>query len=73
MKLLNGFTLVELTEDKIVQEYRFGNGVIRMTGNPNPPKEEHDKAMQAVAKILIKGVQLKAMEQKRNGEVDTAI
>ena len=45
MKLLPGFKLVELTDDKIVQEHIFDNGQIivhgRHIGNPNPPPEEH--------------------------------
>lgn len=58
MKLIEGFDLAELTEDKIVQEMHFGEtGVIRMTGNPNPPAEEHQKAIDAVARILLKGYQ----------------
>ena len=56
MELLEGYELVELTEDRIVQEKHFGEtGVIRVIGNPNPPKEEQQKTINAVAKILFKG------------------
>ncbi len=69
MELLKGCKLVELTDDRIVQEYRFGeSGVIRMIGNPNPPPKEHQECINNVAKILFKGYQrsLKA-EQEKNG------
>lgn len=65
MKLLDGFELVELTEDRIVQEMRFGeNGVIRMIGNPNPPPEEHQECINEVARILYKGY----LRDKRKAE-----
>ena len=69
MKLLEGCELVELTDDRIVQEYHFGeSGVIRMIGNPNPPQKEHQECINKVAKILLKGYQrsLKA-EQEKSG------
>ena len=47
MQLYEGWTLIELTEDRIVQEKQFGTGKVRMVGNPNPPPEEHEKLMQA--------------------------
>lgn len=56
MKLLDGFELIELTEDKIVQERRFGEkGVIRTIGNPNPPPDKHQQLINNTAKILMQG------------------
>lgn len=53
MKPLEGYTVVEQTDDKIVQEERFGErGVVRITGNPNPPPEEHQKTVDKAADIL---------------------
>lgn len=69
MELLKGCKLVELTKDRIVQEYHFGEtGVIRMIGNPNPPPKEHQECINNVARILMKGYmrKLKA-EQEKNG------
>lgn len=58
MQLLEGCELVELTEDRIVQRYRFGeSGVITLIGNPNPPPEAHQELINNVAKILFKGYQ----------------
>ena len=49
MKLCEGFTLVELTDDKIVQEKKIGEtGRLRMFGNPNPPPEEHQKVIDEI-------------------------
>lgn len=69
MKLLEGCELIELTEDRIVQEYRFGeSGVIRMIGNPNPPPKEHQECINKVAKILFKGYQRNLQaKQEKNG------
>lgn len=67
MKLLDGYKLVELTDDKIVQEKRFGeNGVIRVTGNPNPPPEARQETINNVAKILFKGYQ-RSLKEKQVG------
>ena len=56
MQLLKDCELVELTEDKIVQEFHFGeSGIIRMTGNHNPPRNEHQECINRVAEILLKG------------------
>ena len=64
MQLLDGFTLIEQTDDKIVQEMRFGEtGVIRMIGNPNPPPAERQAVINEVARILYKGY-LRDMENK---------
>ncbi|MCC8160084.1 MAG: hypothetical protein LIO53_01990 [Oscillospiraceae bacterium] len=69
MELLEGCELVELTEDRIVQEFHFGEtGVIRMIGNPNPPPKEHQECINNVAKILLKGYQRRLRaEQEQNG------
>lgn len=69
MKLLEGCELIELTENRIVQEYRFGeSGVIRMIGNPNPPPKEHQECINKVAKILFKGYQRNLQaKQEKNG------
>lgn len=68
MKLLEGCKLIELTDDKIVQEFRFGeSGVIRMVGNPNPPPEEHQAAVDNVAKILFKGYLRSIQKQEEQG------
>ncbi|MBQ7505171.1 MAG: hypothetical protein IJT79_07635 [Ruminococcus sp.] len=68
MKLLPGFKLVELTEDRIVQEHEFDNGQIivhgRHIGNPNPPPEEHQRLINEVAIILLKGRQRRLMEEQ---------
>lgn len=58
MELLDGYELVELTDDKIVQQKRIGEtGIIRVTGNPNPNKEEQQECINRVAKILFDGYQ----------------
>ena len=70
MELLDGFELVELTKDRIVQEMRFGeNGVIRMIGNPNPPLKEHQECINEVAQILYKGYvrSIQESQKKENG------
>lgn len=67
MELLEGCKLVEQTDDRIVQEYRFGErGLIRMIGNPNPPPDERQKCINNVAKILMKGYQRHLAEQQKN-------
>ena len=69
MKLIEGFELVELTEDRIAQETRFGEtGVIRMIGNPNPSEEERQKAIDEVAKILYQGYLRSLEEQAERNE-----
>lgn len=66
MRLLEGCELVELTEDKIVQEYHFGDsGVIRMIGNPNPPPKEHQECINRVASILYKGYRRSLKENQK--------
>lgn len=53
MKPIKGYTIVEQTEDKIVLEERFGvSGIMRIEGNPNPPPEEHQEALNKVGDIL---------------------
>lgn len=58
MELFSGFTLVEYTEDKIVQEHNFDNGTIivhgRHTGVPNPSPEERQRVINETAKILLR-------------------
>lgn len=55
MKLLDGYELIELTDDKIVQEKHLGEtGVIRVTGNPNPSKDEQQECINKVGEILFK-------------------
>ncbi len=55
MRLLDGYELIELTEDKIIQQKRIGeSGFIRVTGNPNPPEEEQQECINKVAEILLK-------------------
>lgn len=66
MKLLKGCKLVELTEDRIVQEFHFGeSGVIRMIGNPNPPPKEHQECINNVARILMKGHMRRKQEEEK--------
>lgn len=69
MKLLDGYKLVELTDDKIVQEKCLGEtGVIRVSGNPNPPKEEQQECINKIAKILFDGYQRDMIaEQEKTG------
>ncbi len=58
MKLLEGYELIELTDDKIVQEKQWGEtGVIRVIGNPNPPQKEQQECINRVAEILFCGYQ----------------
>lgn len=65
MKLLKGCKLIELTDDRIVQEFRFGEtGVIRMIGNPNPDPVERQKIIDNVAMILYRA----KMRRAGNGE-----
>lgn len=64
MKQLEGFELVEFTKDRIVQRQTLGEtGAITVTGNPDPPKEEQQKRIDAVAGILYKGY-VRAMREK---------
>lgn len=66
MKLYDGYTLVELTEDRIVQEKKIGEtGLIRMYGNPNPPPEEHEKVMEEAANILMKGYRRRLLREQQ--------
>lgn len=68
MKLLPGFKLVELTDDKIIQEHVFDNGKCivhgRHIGNPNPPPDEHQETINEIAKILLKGRQRRLAEEQ---------
>lgn len=58
MKQLEGYKLIELTDDKIVQEKRLGEtGMIRVIGNPNPPEKEQQECINRIAKILFGGYQ----------------
>ncbi len=66
MKLYEGYTLVKLTEDTIVQEKKMGEtGLIRMYGNPNPPPEEHEKVMEEAANILMKGYRRRLLREQQ--------
>lgn len=68
MKLLEGYKLVELTEDRIVQEKRIGEtGKIRAIGNPNPSKEEQQECINRVARILFKGYRQDMAQRQRTG------
>lgn len=69
MELLEGYELIELTDDKIVQEKRIGEtGIMRVIGNPNPPKEEQQKTINNVTEILFKGYRRSLREeQKKEG------
>ena len=73
MQLMEGCTLVELTEDRIVQDFHFGKngkGVIRHIGNPNPPQEERQKTIDKVYDILYKAhlrnLREKAKHERKN-------
>ena len=68
MQLYEGWTLIELTEDRIVQEKQFGTGKVRMVGNPNPPPEEHEELMQRVGEILYKGYLRRIRKEKEDAE-----
>ncbi len=65
MELLEGCELIELTDDKIVQEYREGGTVIRMIGNPNPPEKEHQECIDNVARILLRSYQRTLQKKNR--------
>ncbi len=68
MKLLDGYKLVELTDDKIIQEKRIGEtGVIRVIGNPNPPKKEQQDCINKIAKILFDGYQRDLRAEQKKG------
>lgn len=67
MKQLPGCTVVELTEDRIVQEEDYDGGKYKVharhIGNPNPPPEAHQEAINAVARILLKGRQRRLADE----------
>ena len=72
MKQLPGCTIVELTEDKIVQEetYTCDKYTVnaRHSGNSAPPPEAHQETINTIAKILLKGRQRRlAMEEEKVG------
>ncbi len=68
MKLLDGYKLVKLTDDKIIQEKRIGEtGVIRVIGNPNPPKKEQQDCINKIAKILFDGYQRDLRAEQKKG------
>ena len=68
MKLCEGFTLVELTDDKIVQEKKIGEtGRLRMVGNPNPPPEEHQKVIDEITTILFNARQRRLAQEEEKG------
>ena len=53
MKALEGFTVVELTEDRIVQEKVYPTGgKITIVGNPHPDPEERQKNINELAEFL---------------------
>lgn len=68
MKLLPGFELVELTEDRIIQEHVYDNGKCivhgRHIGNPNPPPKEHQQTINEVAKILLTARHRRLMQEQ---------
>lgn len=54
MKALEGYTVIEQTETRIVQEKHFGNGgKITIVGNPNPDPVEQEKAIEDLSKFLL--------------------
>ena len=68
MKLCEGFTLVELTDDKIVQEKKIGEtGRLRMFGNPNPPPEEHKNFIDDINTILLNARQRRLAQEELKG------
>ncbi len=53
MKSADGYKVIEHTGDKLVIEKRFGvDGVIRITGNPDPAHEEHQRVINRIGEIL---------------------
>ena len=68
MKLCEGFTLVELTDTKIVQEKKIGEtGRLRMVGNPNPPQEEHQRVIDEITAILYNARQRRLSQEEEKG------
>ena len=68
MKLFEGFTLVELTDDKIVQEMVMPNGgKVTLVGNPHPERyaEEREKAVREITEIIDRAVARKAYEDAK--------
>lgn len=65
MKLLEGFTLVELTEDRIVQEQIDSEGnKLTIVGNPHPDPEERQKHINELAEFL-EGCRMRIEAKKR--------
>lgn len=63
MELLDGFTLEELTEDRIVQSRPMGEtGKVTFIGNPHPDPERRQQLINEVALMLLRAGEKKSEE-----------
>lgn len=68
MKLFEGFTLVELTDDRIVQEMDMPEGgKVTLIGNPHPERyaEERERAVTLITEILDRAEARKALKDAK--------